>query len=338
MRICSIILTIIVIAFTQCNQTGSTNYLQVDLKDTTLSQQIVKLTQKIEEEPSNDEYFYLRSNEWIRANRLNYALQDISTALSLKEDNAVYNFKKAELLMEKDSVDVQEAQKLYQRAIELEPSFEDAHFKLGKLYVARQEYENALASFDKLIEIDLNNARAYFWKGIAYKENKFIDQAEAMFFKTTEMDNTYYDAYMQLGEIYTNKNNRATAIQFYDNALRIKPNSDEALYAKGRIYQDSKRYKDAYAAYSQAVLINPGHKFASYGKAFVDVRFENYEEALKTLDQIIRLSEDYSNAYTLRGFVYEMQNQKDKAVADYQTAISLNPQDSIAKQSLKLLQ
>ena len=173
MRISSFILTIVVIAFSQCNNNTSGTYLKVDLKDTTLSEQLIKLTQKITNEPNNDELFYLRSNEWIRTQTLDNALQDINTALSLKQNNAIYNFKKAELLMAKDSVDVQEAKLLYKRAIEIEPSFEDAHFKLGKLYVARQEYENALASFDKLIDIDLNNASAYFWKGLAFKENKF---------------------------------------------------------------------------------------------------------------------------------------------------------------------
>jgi len=324
-------------AFSHCNSNSPQTHIQVDLSDTTLSKQLIRLTQKIEEENTNHEYYYLRSIEWTKTNKLANALTDISSALDLKPENAVYNFKKAEYLMAKDSVDVQEAKKLLLKAIELEPNFEDAHFNLGKLYLARQEYENALASFDELIQIDLNNSHAYFWKGIAFKENKFKGKAEEMFFKTVEVDNNYYNAYMQLGELFEEKDEK-NAIQFYDNALRINPRSDEAIYAKGRIYQKQSKFKDAYAAYSQASIENPGHKFAAFGKAFIDIKFENYESAISTLDKILNLAPDYSNAFTLRGYAFEQSNDRKSAIADYKKALEINPQDSTAQKGLQLLQ
>jgi len=337
MRICSIILATIIMAFSQCTNQTNQSLLLVDTSDTTLTVQLLKLTEKIEEDNLNDEYYYLRSMEWIKINKLSNALVDISSALDLKPENAVYNFKKGEYLMASDSIDVQEAKKSYLKAIQLEPTFEDAHFKLGQLYLARQEYENALASFDQLIEIDINNAHAYFWKGIAYKENKFKGQAEEMFFKAVSVDNNYYNAYMQLGDLFVDKDPK-NALQFYDNALRVNAKSDEALYAKGRIYQNQFKFKDAYAAYSQAVLENPGHKFASFGKAYIDIKFENYDNALKTLDNIINMAPDYSNALTLRGYAFEQLNEPKNALADYQKALEINPTDSIAKKGLQLLQ
>lgn len=320
-----------------CNSKQVSDPLNISLADTSLSDQVIKLTKKINESPTNHEYFYLRSNEWIKSYNLKNAFSDISTALKLQENNAVYLYKKAELVMAQDSADALSAKELLSKATKIEPEFEDALFLLGKIQLARQEYESALESFDRLIEIDPNNAKAYFWKGIAFKENKFADKAEEMFFKTVETDNTYYDAYMQLGELYTTKDSKV-ALQFYENALKLKPNSDECMYAMGRIYQNSNQFASAYNLYSQAVDINAGHKFASYGKAFIDVKFENYEKALTTIEQILKLAPDYSSAYTLRGYIYEKSNNTDLALQSYEKALEINAQDSIAALGIKTLQ
>lgn len=328
--------TLLFICFWSCSGNMDQDYLKVNMNDTTLSDQLKKITLKIQEDPSNHEYFYLRSNEWIKENKLENAFKDISTALDLNPKNAVYHYKKAELIMANDSANALEAIALLKEATELESSFEDAHFLLGKLRLARQEYESSLESFDQLVEIDPNNARAYFWKGIAFKENKFMDKAEEMFFKTVQVDNTYYDAYMQLGELYTQKDQKV-ALQFYENAQRLKPNSDECLYAMGRIYQSQNQYATAYEHYNAAIKNNAGHKFASYASAYIDVMFENYDKALETLDLILKLAPNYSNAITLKGFIYEKIGDASNAKRFYSEALNLNPKDSIAQTGLQAL-
>jgi len=333
MRYIIILSVFIQLFFSQCNS-KSPDHLEINLNDSTLNEQIIKLSKQIQTEPNNHEYYYLRSNEWLKINNLDYALKDISVALDLSTENAVYNYKKAELLMERDSADAKTAQKLYEKAIKLEPNFEDALLKLGKLYLARQEYENALGVFDKLIAIDMNNARAYFYKGMAFKENNFKERAKEMFLKTVETDNSYYDGYMQLGELYADSDPKL-ANQFYDNALRIDPESDETLYAKGFLAQKESRFKDAYAYYEQALKFNNGHKFAAYNSAFIDIKFDNFEEAAKTLDGILLLDNEFAEAYTLRAFNHEKQKHFQEAIADYQKALTLNPQDSLAIKGLK---
>jgi len=333
MRYIIILLAFAQIFLSQCNS-KSADHLEINLNDSTLNEQIIRLSKQIHAEPNNHELYYLRSNEWLKINKLDYALKDISVALDLSKENAVYNFKKGELLMERDSADAKTAQKLYEKAIKLEPNFEDALFKLGKLYLARQEYENALATFDKLIAIDMNNARAYFYKGMAYKENNFKERAKEMFLKTVATDNTYYDAYMQLGELYAD-NDPKIADQFYENALRINPESDETLYAAGFLAQKQGRFKDAYDYYKQALKFNNGHKFAAYNSAFIDIKFENFENAAKTLDNILLLDNEFAAAYTLRAYNHERQNHIKEAIADYQKALTLNPNDSLAIKGIK---
>ncbi len=318
-----------------CKQ-GTINGVIINYSDSTLSKQILNLSEKIKKEPKNHEYYYLRANEWTKSNRNEEAMIDISAALILDKENAVYMYKKADLMMAKDSVDIQSAAELLEKAIKTAPNFEDAIFLLGKIKLARQEYESALAKFDELILIDPNNAKAHFYKGLAFKENNFLDKAEEMFFKSKEIDNNYYDAYMQLGIIYEKKDPKL-ARGFYNNAIRINPDSDEANYALGMINQQQNQYKDAYQFYKQALTLNPGHRFAAYSSAFIDVKFENYEKALSTLDKIILLDPNYTNAMNLRAFTYEKMNDKAMAKSNYKKVLEINPKDSLANIGLKLL-
>jgi tetratricopeptide (TPR) repeat protein len=65
--------------------------------------------------------------------------------------------------------------------------------------------------------------------------------------------------------------------------------------------------------------------------------FGEYEEALKFIDEIIDLEETYVDAYTLKGKVLEAMKDIKGAKENYNKALSLDPQQSLATEGLKRL-
>jgi tetratricopeptide (TPR) repeat protein len=54
----------------------------------------------------------------------------------------------------------------------------------------------------------------------------------------------------------------------------------------------------------------------------------NYDRALADSNQAIKLDPDYPTAYQLRGIVYSNRHDYDRAIADYDQMIKLNPNDA----------
>ena len=55
------------------------------------------------------------------------------------------------------------------------------------------------------------------------------------------------------------------------------------------------------------------------------MRKGQYERAIADFDQAIKLNPKFASAYSNRGFSYEHKGEKKRAMADYRKAIELHP-------------
>ena len=59
----------------------------------------------------------------------------------------------------------------------------DAYFSRGIAYLEKDEYDLAIAEFDKAIQLDPDYAKAYAFRGIAYHDKGNLDRTIADFDK-----------------------------------------------------------------------------------------------------------------------------------------------------------
>jgi tetratricopeptide (TPR) repeat protein len=71
------------------------------------------------------------------------------------------------------------------------------------------------------------------------------------------------------------------------------------------------------------------------GEEFLAKR--DYPRALADFDVVVRLGPNNFRGYDLRGLVYERMDERDKALADYRRALSLESRAGIAKEGLQRL-
>lgn len=129
--------------------------------------------------------------------------------------------------------------KLYDRALELRPDFNEAWYRRGDALAGLQRYEEAIASYEKALNLKSDDYRAWLGKGNVFTEWKRYQEA----------------------------------LNFYNQALRFKPNDSEILrkcelakselqklesYAQDLLNQgmncyDVGQYEEAVRSYDQAL-------------------------------------------------------------------------------------
>jgi tetratricopeptide (TPR) repeat protein len=91
------------------------------------------------------------------------------------------------------------------------------------------------------------------------------------------------------------------------------------------------------AACSRLLALDP-KPFAYNNRGNAYNQKGEYDRAIADLDQAIRLDPKLTGAYANRGVAYEAKNDPDHAIADYDQALTLNPSLARARQSLQRVQ
>jgi tetratricopeptide (TPR) repeat protein len=101
-----------------------------------------------------------------------------------------------------EAKDLSTAEKLYRKAIELNPGYFAAHYNLGNLLRDLKRGDEAVAAFRKAIELEPNYAGAYYNLGNLLRVLKRDDEAEAAYRKAIEINPKYPNPLLGLASIH----------------------------------------------------------------------------------------------------------------------------------------
>ena len=84
-----------------------------------------------------------------------------------------------------------EAEKQYQKAIQTNPNYVEAHNNLGNIYFRKERFEEALAEYKKTVEIKPDYAQGYFNLGSTYLQQNKPEEAIESFQRALEINPKY---------------------------------------------------------------------------------------------------------------------------------------------------
>lgn len=141
-------------------------------------------------------------------------------------------------------------------------------------------------------------------------------------------------AFYGMGNLYSDLSCYDSAIESYRNALDLKKDYLEALIGLGYVYISKERYDEAEKQFQTAYNLKPNDIEARLGLGRVYAKKGKYQEAIKQINSVINApsikNEDRAKAYFALGFVYEDQNKRQDAIAQYEKAVSINPDFAVA--------
>jgi len=154
---------------------------------------------------------------------------------------------------------------------------EDAQLH-ADILMARKEYAEAAALYQKLLQQEPRNALLLNKIGIAYHQQSMLDQAKRYYERATKADRTYASAYNNIGTIHYQRKNFGKAIRAYRKALEIHPDMAAVQSNLGYAYFGRRQYDEAMAAFRRALELDPAafdHGRASAGVLLQDRSVED---------------------------------------------------------------
>ncbi len=118
---------------------------------------------------------------------------------------------------------LEDAQRCYRKAIELDPEFPDAHYRLGTAYQAQHKLLDAITEYRAAMRVKSNYLFAYYSLAAVYQEQQKNEDAIWLYHEILRMDPKQYQAHNNLGIIFEGKGQYEQALKEYARAAALNP-------------------------------------------------------------------------------------------------------------------
>lgn len=190
------------------------------------------------------------------------------------------------------------------------PSLEDdADFAEGSDFFSKQQYAEAIASFEKVVERFPGNFEGFYNLGLSHLRAGHIDQAIELFEKSITLNPDSYESYRALGEGYFQKGETEKAASTLAHAASLQPDNPMSHYNLGLVYVKMDRPNEALQAFQKAISLKPDLSAAYYQAALVFVRTENYKGAIEYFGKFLELEPDAPEASQIKTMIEELKKK-----------------------------
>lgn len=207
-------------------------------------------------------------------------------------------------------------------------------------FLAKGEYDRAIADYNEVIRLNPQDAVAYYSRGFAYQYKSDQIRAFEDYKTATQLKPELSTQPMLQCVIYKSigSKNPDKAIEDCSKTISTTANFALAYFVRGNAYLDKKDNDQAILNYNKTVELNPKYALAysNRGLAFCDK--QDYVIAFADYNKAIELDPKTPITYNNRGNCYEKKGDLQEAVNDYQIAINLDANNESAKTNLQRIQ
>lgn len=197
---------------------------------------------------------------------------------------------------------IDEAIILFQKAININPSYAEAYYNIGQCY-SGENTEKTIEAYKKSIKLDPHHIAVYWSLGASYRNSKKYREALETYKQAIDIDPTNSKTYLGLGGSYLELEYYNEAIESYRRAVENDPLSANAYSELGITYHKLGYYKEANEAYSQSIEIEPDSPYYLANLSFLysacpKDEFRNSNKALELARKACEIT-SYKNAHYL---------------------------------------
>jgi predicted O-linked N-acetylglucosamine transferase (SPINDLY family) len=212
------------------------------------------------------------------------------------------------------------------RALSLNSSNAPAHNNLGNVYAAQDRTDEALASYGKAIALapDYVDARVNLG-GILVRQNR-LEDAAACYGDLLALAPDRLDTHMDLGAILLRQGKREEAAACYRRAVSLKPDFVEAQVNLGNVLREQRLFDEAVECYKKAIQAQPGLAVAHLNLGNVLRDLARTDDAISSLQAAVAADPRLLDAWISLGDALTGEDRRVEAVDCYKRALALDPE------------
>ena len=150
---------------------------------------------------------------------------------------------------------------------------------MGVAYTHWKKFRKALEAFERAIEINPNYADAHNNKGNTFKEKGEYDLAIKSYGRALYLNPEYIDAITNLGIIYDITNDFSKAELYFKQALALNPGNTSVLYNFANCLFNVKNYKQSISVCEKILELDASFYFAYSRIGLCYIQLENMKKA-----------------------------------------------------------
>lgn len=279
------------------------------------------ITDSIEDSPDNPELLLRRAMLLSQNNLHPIATDDYEKSWKLTGNSEIALMLASNLLLNNR---VTEAEKLLQEGATKFPDNPEFNRRLGELYAQNGDFKKALEKYNIIIAQDSSNFEAWFDKGNLFLQMNDTASAIAAMETSFSLLPVNYSG-LALANLYAAKKDaRALDICNFLITRDSSGTQTEPVYLKGVYYSEIKDYDKALAAFDECIKRDWKLTDAYIEKGIILFERKNITEAEKVFNLATTVSNTDADAYYWLGRCFESTGDKEKAIENYNRAISLD--------------
>jgi superkiller protein 3 len=227
-----------------------------------------------------------------------------------------------------------DAQRVFERALSLDPANATARHNLGYALESQGSIEAAIAAYGAVAQSSAPLAQSALNLGVLLARSGRGDEARQAFEQALERDPTFAMAWVNLGVLHARMGQLEPARQCYRQALEADPSCHSARLKLANLLARERRWEDALAAYAR--LVEEGWRLSEvqYRRGLALGAQGDEDDAIQAYKCALEADPDHVFARVQLALAYAQRERYDQAAETLQPAADVAPDDARVQYNL----
>lgn len=195
----------------------------------------------------------------------------------------------------------------------------------GIILSLQNKNKEAISQFEKAIELNSNFPDAHYNIGTIFLKNKSYLDALKHLQQAIIVNKDYYNAFFNIADCYRLLGRHEEAIYNYNKCLGYNSEDQEVYNNLGLVYFEIKQFDLAKKNFQTCLDIDPSSYTAHNNIGLVYYNINKFEDSVLCFNKAISIKLDFVEAYNNLGLAFNKLNKNSLAVSYFEKSIELDP-------------